>query len=380
MPVLSRRSLALLAVLTTSAVSASAQQPTLALAGGRVIDGFGGPILENGVVLVSGERIVAVGPASEIAIPDGIEIIDTNGMTVLPGLCDMHVHLQLLGHGDYERWDDLYGTRDEEIMAIAAAQLLSSGVTCARDLGGPLDELVATKRKIADGEIPGPRLFISGPFLQRAPYEPWQAEYRWGVNGAADAEAKTRELLDAGVDVIKLIDQDQLTDEEVSAIVSTAHAAGKPVVAHGHRMDEIRVGLKHGVDNFEHTGLGTAPGYAPDVLQLLFSESLLQIPGDRYRFWQEHRDVQHAAGSATRAAGNPGHLRRDTKPQQISLRRNSQQVRATGYVRSVPAGANQRPEYSADLASVCGRVKQFRHVISRQGMAPQAQTSHKYTL
>ena len=247
----------------------SAQQPTLALVGGRVLDGYGGPILENGTVLIAGERIVAVGPSSQVTVPAGVRVVDTNGMTVMPGLCDMHVHLQLLGHGDYRRWHELYADDHERTMAIAARQLLESGVTCARDLGGPLEELVATKRKIAEGVIPGPRLFISGPFLQRAAYEEYEERYRWGVDGAADARAKTRRLIDAGVDVIKLIDQDQLTDDEVEAIVSTAHAAGKPVVAHAHRMDEIRVGLKHGVDNFEHTGLGTAPGYAPEVLQTL---------------------------------------------------------------------------------------------------------------
>jgi imidazolonepropionase-like amidohydrolase len=138
---------------------------------------------------------------------------------------------------------------------------------------------VATRRRIASGEIPGPRLFISGPFLQRAPYEDYEERYRWGVSGAADAAAKTRRLLDAGVDVIKLIDQDQLTDEEVEAIVGTAHAAGKPVVAHAHRMEEIRVGLRHGVDNFEHTGLGTAPGYAPDVLQGLRETGVRMLIG-----------------------------------------------------------------------------------------------------
>jgi imidazolonepropionase-like amidohydrolase len=68
------------------------------------------------------------------------------------------------------------------------------------------------------------------------------------------------------VDVIKLIDQDQMTEEEVRAVVETAHAAGKPVVAHGHREDEIRVGLKAGVDCFEHTGLATEPGYPEDIL------------------------------------------------------------------------------------------------------------------
>ena len=78
-----------------------ARQVTLALVGGRVLDGFGGPVLENGVVLVAGERIVAVGPASEVHVPGGARVVDTNGMTVMPGLCDMHVHLQLLGHGDY---------------------------------------------------------------------------------------------------------------------------------------------------------------------------------------------------------------------------------------------------------------------------------------
>jgi len=261
--------LPLLALLTLLAAPVTGQEATLALVGGRVLDAFGGPIVEDGVVLIAGDRIIAVGPASEISLPQGVDVVDTNGMTVMPGLCDMHVHLQLLGHGDYERWDKLYGDRNEEIMAIAARQLLEAGVTCARDLGGPLDALVSTRSRIASGAIPGPRLFISGPFLQRAAYELWQTDYRWGVDGAADARAKTQRLLDADVDVIKLIDQDQLTAEEVAAVVETAHAANTPVVAHGHRMDEIRIGLAHGVDNFEHTGLGTGPGYADDVLDAL---------------------------------------------------------------------------------------------------------------
>jgi len=249
--------------------TASRLQPTLALVGGRILDGYGGPAVEDGVVLVAGERITAVGPASEIEVPDGVRTISTEGMTVLPGLCDMHVHLQILGHGDYRRWDELYGERNPEVMAVAARQLLSAGVTCARDLGGPLEPLVQVRRRIDAGEIPGPRLFISGPFLQRAPYEPWQSDYRWGVDGADDARSKVRRLADAGVDVIKLIDQDRLTRAEVEAIVTAAHEAGLPVVAHAHRAQEIRVGLEHGVDDFEHTGLGTAPGYPADVLEAL---------------------------------------------------------------------------------------------------------------
>jgi imidazolonepropionase-like amidohydrolase len=246
---------------------AAAERPTLALVGGQVIDGFGGPPIRDGVVLIAGERIVAVGPRSELPVPAGVEVISTEGMSVLPGLMDMHVHLMLLGHADYRHWDTTYMSRfRDEIMPIAARQLLMSGVTTVRDLGAPLDEILHVKRRIDRGEIPGPRLFVSGPFIQRAPYEEYEKFVRWGVDGADDARAKVQKLVDAGVDVIKLIDQDQLTDDEVRAVVETAHRGGKPVVAHAHREDEIRVGLRHGVDSFEHTGLATAPAYPEDVL------------------------------------------------------------------------------------------------------------------
>jgi imidazolonepropionase-like amidohydrolase len=245
-----------------------AAKPTLALVGGRVIDGYEGRPVEDGVVLIAGERIVAVGTRAEVPVPPGTPTIDTRGMSVLPGLADMHVHLMIVGHGDYEHWDKTYRSRfAKEIMPAAAKQLLTSGITFARDLGAPLEDIVEVKRRIERGEIPGPRLFVSGPFLQHAPYSDYEKEFRWGVNGAADARAKVKTIVDGGADLIKLIDQDQLTEEEVRAIVDAAHKAGKPVVAHAHREDEIRVGLKAGVDCFEHTGLATEPGYPEDILQ-----------------------------------------------------------------------------------------------------------------
>jgi imidazolonepropionase-like amidohydrolase len=259
-----------------SALTASVQQAqtparvTLAVVGGRIIDGYGGPVIENGVILISGDRISAVGRVSDLVVPTGTPVIDANGHTVMPGLIDMHVHLHLVGHGDYKRWNDLYGTRDASlVMPIAARQLLMAGVTTARDLGARLEDILSVKRRIASGEIPGPRMFVTGPFIQHAAYEEYEKEFRWGVTGADDARRRVTQLLDAGVDMIKLIDQDQMTDAEVAAVVETTHRRGKPVVAHAHRMEEIRVGLKHNVDNFEHTGLGTAPGYPEDILQKL---------------------------------------------------------------------------------------------------------------
>jgi imidazolonepropionase-like amidohydrolase len=252
-----------------SALSAAdpAPRPTLALVGGRIIDGYEGNPIDDGVVLIAGERILAVGPRSRVAVPEGTPTIDTRGMSVLPGLADMHVHLMIVGHGDYRRWDEKFRPRwRSEIMPAAARQLLESGVTFARDLGAVLEDILTVRDRINNDEIPGPRLFVSGPFIQHAPYEEYEKDYRWGVNGAADARAKVQKIVDAGVDVIKLIDQDQMTEAEVAAVVETAHKAGKPVVAHAHREDEIRVGLKHGVDCFEHTGLGTEPGYPEDIL------------------------------------------------------------------------------------------------------------------
>ena len=255
------------AMLIARAANAAEPRPTLALVGGQVIDGYEGPPIRDGVVLISGERIVAVGPKSEVAVPPGTTVVDTEGMSVLPGLMDMHVHLMILGHADYEHWDKTYLPRFRElIMPIAARQLLMSGITTARELGAPLEDILDVKRRIEKGEIPGPRLFVSGPFIQRAPYADYEKTFRWGVSGPEDARAKVQKLVDAGVDVIKLIDQDQLTEEEVSAVVDTAHKGGKPVVAHAHREDEIRMGLRHNVDCFEHTGLATEPAYPDDIL------------------------------------------------------------------------------------------------------------------
>jgi imidazolonepropionase-like amidohydrolase len=253
---------------------AAAQDPAppapaklLALVGGRLIDGYGGRPLDDSVILIEGERIKAVGRVGEVEVPAGAEVISTEGMSVLPGLWDMHVHLMIVGHGDYAHWDKTYPPLFRStIMPAAARQLLLAGVTSARDLGAPLDDILAVREAIRRGTIPGPTLYVSGPFLQHEPY-PGTEAFRWGVKGVDDARAKVRKLAKAGVDVIKLIDQDQMTMEEVRAVVAEAHAHKLPVVAHSHRAEEIRRGIEAGVDCFEHTGLGTAPEYPADVYE-----------------------------------------------------------------------------------------------------------------
>ena len=240
-----------------------------ALVGGTLIDGYGGRPLPNSVILIEGEKIVAVGQVGTLAIPADAEVISTEGMSVLPGLWDMHVHLMINGHSDYAYWDKTYPPLLEKvIMPASAHQLLMAGVTSARDLGGPLKESLAVRDAINRGELPGPTMYVSGPFIQHKPY-PGTEAFRWGVSGEKDARAKVKKLADAGVDCIKLIDQDQMTMAEVMAVVDEAHKHNLPVVAHSHRPEEIRRGLKAGVDCFEHTGLSSAPEYPPDIIAMI---------------------------------------------------------------------------------------------------------------
>ncbi|MBA2302912.1 MAG: amidohydrolase family protein [Acidobacteria bacterium] len=275
--------LTLVLAAATSSPPSSAQSPRLkALVGGTLIDGFGGPPIRNSVILVDGERIVSVGQVGALVVPTGAEVISTEGMSVLPGLWDMHVHLMINGHADYEHWDRTYPAQFESvIMPASARQLLMAGVTSARDLGAPLEASINVRDRINAGKLPGPTLYVSGPFIQKAPY-PGTELFRWGVAGPADARAKVAKLADAGVNCIKLIDQDQMTMDEVQAVVEAAHQRGLMVVGHSHRPEEIRRGIAAGVDNFEHTGLSSAPEYPDDIMRMIAERTANMSRGPLY--------------------------------------------------------------------------------------------------
>ncbi len=263
---MNRRNLILFAC-AVAAAGQSGQSGRKALVGGTLIDGYGGTPIRNSVILIDGERIQAVGQVGSLPVPPGARIISTEGMSILPGLWDVHVHTMLAGHSDYAHWDKTYPPQLESvIMPASAKQLLIAGVTSARDLGGPLEASIHVRDAIRSGKIPGATLYVSGPFLQHEPY-PGTEYFRWGVHGPDDARAKVRKLADAGVDCIKMIDQDEMARDEIAAIVEEAHLHKLPVVAHAHRPNEIRFGLEAGVDDFEHTGLATAPEYPADIIE-----------------------------------------------------------------------------------------------------------------
>src|SRR5947207_14846167 len=197
---------------------AFAQAKPLALVGGRLIDGFGGHPLANSVIIIENERMPAIGTVGVLQLTPNAQIISTDGIDVLPALWDCHVHTMLLGHSDYAHWDKTYPARlGSEIMPAAARQLLMAGITSARDLGGPLKESISVRDRINRGEIPGPTLYVAGPFIQHEPYS-GNENFRWVVKGVADARAKVKKLADFGGNIIKLIDKDQMTMEVVNTV------------------------------------------------------------------------------------------------------------------------------------------------------------------
>jgi len=248
--------------------AATPRAATLAIVGGTLIDGNEGPPVQNAVVLVTGDRITHVGTIHDTEIPAGAEVIDADGRTVMPGLHDAHVHVMLVGHGEYDEYFPRYGDRLRELMPIATRELLMAGVTSARDLGAPLDDILWLKNEIEEGRLPGPRMFVSGPFLQKTT-GPTQALFRWTVDGEEDARAKTRQLIEAGVDLIKVIQADRLTPAERRAISEEARRAGLHIAAHGYDAEELRAAVEMGAATIEHVNARPLPFYDEESVRLM---------------------------------------------------------------------------------------------------------------
>lgn len=133
---------ALAALLGAGWSSAHAQAPsdqggTLALVGGQLLDGYEAPPIHHAAVVIEGDSIVAVGPASEIEIPPDAEVINTAGKTMMPGLIDLHGHLIMIGHGYYGDWFPWFEEHEELVYETSAKQLLAAGVTSMIDLAAP---------------------------------------------------------------------------------------------------------------------------------------------------------------------------------------------------------------------------------------------------
>lgn len=260
----------------------------MAIVGGDVVDGTGAGPIHDGVVLIAGDRIAAVGSAASLPVPAGVKIVHAGGSTVLPGLIDSHVHLCLIGHADEDHFVHEHLNREErEIMPAGARQYLLNGITTVRDVGSPL-EIVKVRDRINRGELVGARLFVAGPLLQRNPNETLSG-WSWNPTGVEDARDKVRQLIAAGVDWIKVHDQGSFSDDELKAITEEAAKAHKPVAGHGYNSDEEMLrAIKYRFKTLEHPGLGNVYSYGQEALRKVVStDTCLDLTSVRRTIFEE---------------------------------------------------------------------------------------------
>lgn len=264
---------AFVSVLFACAATGAAESNTkLALVGGMLLDGYDVPPLHHATILIEGNRIVRVGPSSEVTVPPNAKVIDTSGRVMMPGLIDVHVHLQILGHGDYLRWDPWIAKNDlvERVAEISAKQLLNAGVTSAVDLGGTLKESLQVRDRINRGDIVGPRMSVSGPWITRSLGDGFYStalDNQMLIDTPAQAAAAVDKLASAGVDVIKAYIN--LGPVHYKAIVEAAHKHHLLVHAHVYDPENVRDAFEAGVDVLQHVGSAGVPTYDPALVKAI---------------------------------------------------------------------------------------------------------------
>lgn len=260
----------------------------VALVGGMLIDGYEVPPLHHAAIIVRDNRIVWVGKAADATIPPGAEVIDTSGRVMMPGMVDLHAHLVILGHGSYAEWFPWMEKRGldrtlAEVMAISARQLLRAGVTSAVDLGGPLKPSLEVRDQSAAGRIPGPRLWMSGPWLARR-VGVFPPDYQIEITSPEQAAREVDTLAAAGVDLIKA--HAGLTRADYEAIVAAARRHNLPVHAHVYAEQDVRNALEAGVDVLTHAGsAGTAPPYSAEMIRDIVNAGRPVVVTAAHRSW-----------------------------------------------------------------------------------------------
>jgi imidazolonepropionase-like amidohydrolase len=272
------------AAVLTAAIAPGAQAKDVVIHAGRLIDGVGKTARAQASILIHDDRITAVQPG--YVTPAGAEVIDLRAATVLPGLIDDHVHITAGFHkGDPIHTAMTRTNYDDAIEATGFARdTLMAGFTSVRDVGADTGVIVALKRAIANGVIPGPRLWVSGAPLgptgghgdPRNGLDPQLDHPGWSdslVDSPEAARRAVRTLKRNGADLIKImpsggvmsIGDDQtlqlMDDDEIKAVVETAHALGMKVAAHAHGKKAIDRAIALGVDSIEHGTYADAESY-----------------------------------------------------------------------------------------------------------------------
>ena len=253
----------------------------LAIVGGILLDGKGGDPLEKPCLLVENEKIMEVGEAERLKIPNGFQVIDATGLTVMPGIIDAHVHFlglrEVLGTASG-------GLSSPYVQILCAAndarETILAGVTTVADLGSPYS--LELKKAINMGEVVGPRFIASGRALTQTaghgdprgmPLE-WVRGGRVGgifytiiCDGIDEVRRTVREQIRTGADIIKFMasgaclddspaacrpDEQNYSFEEMQVICEEAHRSRRKAAVHAETFQSIKEVIRAGVDMVEH--------------------------------------------------------------------------------------------------------------------------------
>ncbi len=282
-----RRVFALLSLVLAAAIAGTGEirAQATAIVGATLIDGNGGVPMADATVVVEGDRITAVGPRAEVAVPPGARVIDGAGMFVTPGFVDTNVHISLYGGGNKDRKESsvFYRMMGPELTLEAAQMHLKFGVTHIRDSYGALPELQQVREAIASGKATGPRLQVAGnivgwggpysitfaliPEDDLSLYEEQFSDHI--AQGAGEdlmdlypeeLRVRIREYLDKGVDFLKYGGTSHwsfptligFSPEAQRVIVEETHARGLIAETHSTNPEGLRLSVEAGIDLIQH--------------------------------------------------------------------------------------------------------------------------------
>jgi imidazolonepropionase-like amidohydrolase len=271
----------------------------------HLFDGRSGKLSEPGIVVISGERIFAVG--ANAAIPADARVIDLGDATLLPGFIDAHTHLTMDHDDDWSKgfYEGMLRFPVEQSYHAArnALATLRAGVTTVRDVGGSDFIDVALRNAINEHIMQGPRMLVAGHAIgstgghcDSSPIPPERMKPSGtleGVcNGPEQCRLAVREQMKFGADVIKIcasggvlsesdpVDVPQLTPEELKAIMTEAHTWGRKVAAHSHGDLAAKLAIEAGVDSIEHGSF-----LQPPTLELMKRKGVYLVPTRMTQVW-----------------------------------------------------------------------------------------------